>query len=110
MTRSRVGRWSQPHHSINLQRLIILLAAGVLLAIAILWLSAAVALAQENAAEITPSFGDGKLKILGTGFKPNENVTITVKSDQACVGKPRENFFRAVYFLCVGCEVGTFGS
>src|SRR5581483_8461938 len=100
MTRSRVGRWSQPHHSINLQRLIILLAAGVLLAIAILWLSAAVALAQENAAEITPSFGDGKLKILGTGFKPNENVTITVKSDQACVGKPRENFFRAVYFLC----------
>ncbi|HZQ06833.1 MAG TPA: hypothetical protein VFD70_09655 [Anaerolineae bacterium] len=38
-----------------------------------------VARAQEAGASITPSFGDGKLKILGEGFKPNENVTITVK-------------------------------
>ncbi len=37
--------------------------------------------AQDVDASVTPSFGDGKLKIFGEGFKPNENVTVTVKLD-----------------------------
>lgn len=66
----------------NPQRLVKLLGAGVLLAVTLGLLWSGAALAQDNAVEITPSFGDGKLKILGAGFKPNENVTIVVKIDR----------------------------
>ena len=65
----------------NLQRVFYLIGAGALTALALALLVGGVARAQDSSAEITPSFGDGKLKILGAGFKPNENVTITVKLD-----------------------------
>jgi LPXTG-motif cell wall-anchored protein len=63
------------------QRVIAFLSKAVLGALAIVLLFAGVAHAQDVGSSITPSFGDGKLKILGEGFKPNEKVTITVKID-----------------------------
>lgn len=62
-------------------RVTVFLGAIALTAVAVLSLFVQVARAQDVGASITPSFGDGKLKILGEGFKPNENVTITVKVD-----------------------------
>ncbi len=62
-------------------RVLVLLAVATLTTLAIFLLLGGVARAQETSAEITPSFGDGKLKVLGAGFKPNENVTITVTLD-----------------------------
>jgi hypothetical protein len=53
-----------------------------LLLVAALLSLAAVAVAEEHD-EITlgPSYGDGKLTIIGNAFKPNERVTITAKVD-----------------------------
>lgn len=59
----------------------VIFPAIALLALVFVLVLAGVAHAQENASEITPSFGDGRLKILGNRFKPNENVAITVKLD-----------------------------
>lgn len=58
-----------------------MLGAVVFVVLAVLFVFVGVTHAQSASAEITPSFGDGKLKILGAGFKPNENVIITVKID-----------------------------
>ena len=62
-------------------RLTVWIAAALCLALAVLSLFCGAAYAQEAGTEITPSFGDGKLKLLGAGFKPNEKVTIAVKID-----------------------------
>lgn len=62
------------------QQVFVLMAAAALMSIAIFFLLGGVTHAQEGGS-ITPSFGDGKLKIQGEGFKANENVTITVKLD-----------------------------
>lgn len=63
------------------KRAVGLLTLAVLLMLAALVPMSGVAYAQDAGAAITPSFGDGKLKVLGAGFKPNENVTITVQID-----------------------------
>ncbi len=64
--------------NLKIQRVFVLLTAVALMSVAVFLLLGGVTHAQESAS-ITPSFGDGKLKILGEGFKANENVTITVK-------------------------------
>ncbi|MDL1894653.1 LPXTG cell wall anchor domain-containing protein [Anaerolineae bacterium CFX7] len=61
-------------------RVFILLTAAALMSTAIFLLLGGISHAQDGAS-ITPSFGNGKLKLLGEGFKANENVTITVKLD-----------------------------
>lgn len=66
----------------NTQRPIGLLATAVLLTLAVLLMFSGTIHAQDTGTQITPSFGDGKLKILGAGFKPNEKVTLTVKIDR----------------------------
>lgn len=66
---------------LRIQRCIGLLVSTAALLLAVLSLFGGVAYAQDAGTEITPSFGDGKLKVLGAGFKPNESVTITVTID-----------------------------
>lgn len=63
------------------QRIYALLTFAALMSIALFSLLGGIIHAQDNDASVTPSFGDGKLKILGEGFKPNENVTLTVTLD-----------------------------
>lgn len=63
------------------QRTFVLLTSAAMMSIALFLLLGGVIHAQDNDASVTPSFGDGKLKILGEGFKPNENVTLTVTLD-----------------------------
>ncbi len=66
--------------TLKTQRVFVLLTAVALVSAAIFLLLGGITHAQDGAS-ITPSFGDGKLKILGEGFKANEKVTIAVKLD-----------------------------
>ncbi len=59
-------------------------AAGILCVLLVTLLAFAIAGGNahaQDAAEITPNFGNGKLTVTGMGFKPNEKVTMTVKID-----------------------------
>lgn len=69
------------HLQFRVRRGIALLGAAAFVALGLLLVFGSVVRAQDAGAQVTPSFGDGKLKILGAGFKANENVTITIKLD-----------------------------
>lgn len=65
----------------NVFRFLKIFAVAFVLIIAFLLNVATIAAQEEDG--ITPLFGSGKLTIQGAGFKPGENVTLTIKIEGA---------------------------
>lgn len=95
---------------LRIQHRIGLLVSTAVLLLAVSSLFGGVAYAQDAGTEITPSFGDGKLKVLGAGFKPNENVTINVTIDSGAHTFTATANAEGAFELDTGLEVAPLSS